>query len=332
MDRAGVTGPTKRQAAGPRWRQTTQGLYVPVGTDSEVVEQRILEQAMRLPEGGAVTGWAACRLWGSAFCDGLERDGVTCVPVPLLIGRRGNIRGDVRVRLLYEPLENEVGTRFGIPCVSVERAAVDAMRLAADYREATVVLDMLAAAECTSPRRVAAALERYVGMRRIGQARRAVGLPSEHSRSPNETRLRLVWVLDAGVRVPAVNCPVFDRAGHLLGTADLLDLEAGLAVEFDGAEHRSAKRQTRDAAKDEAFRRVGLEVTRVTGRDLLDTPLVVGRLRSARSRARFEGAHQRAWVPRPRSTPSTLGWRTGRPWPVCTSSWTWRRPHSRAAG
>ena len=36
-----------------------------------------------------------------------------------------------------------------------------------------------------------------------------------------------------------VNCPIQDLAGNLLGIADLLDEEAGLAVEFDGADHRA---------------------------------------------------------------------------------------------
>ena len=35
-----------------------------------------------------------------------------------------------------------------------------------------------------------------------------------------------------------MNCPVHDRSGRLLGIADLLDEEAGLVVEFDGADHR----------------------------------------------------------------------------------------------
>lgn len=52
-------------------------------------------------------------------------------------------------------------------------------------------------------------------------------------------------------------------------------------------------------AKDEAFRRCGLEVTRVTGTDLLDTSLVVERLLSARARAGFVSKPARRWVARP---------------------------------
>ena len=89
-----------------------------------------------------------------------------------------------------------------------------------------------------------------------------------------------------------------DLAGRLLGIADLLDLEAGLVVEYDGAEHRGEGRSARDAVKDEDLRDVGLEVTRVTGRDLRDPDLVVDRLVRARARALASTAPRR-WVATP---------------------------------
>ncbi|MBB6628349.1 hypothetical protein H5V45_13565 [Nocardioides sp. KIGAM211] len=286
LDPAGEDGPTKRQASGPHWRRTSQGLYVPASVSDQLPEQRILEQSVRLPRGGAVTGWAACRLWGGSFFDGLGRDGTTRLPVPLALGA-GNIRGDRQVRLVREPLTSEeVMRRYGIPCCAVERAVFDAVRLAPDDREAVVVLDMAAAAVLTSVTRMRVYVGAHPRRRRIARARLALALASEHSRSPNETRLRLVWVLDAGLPADVlVNCPVHDKWGRLLGIADLLDPVAGLAVEFDGADHRGAGRHTRDVAKDEAFRDSGLEVARVTGLDLADRPHVVRRLLAAHARA-----------------------------------------------
>ena len=60
---------------------------MPATVDPEVPEQRILEQAMRLVSGGAVTGWAACRMHGAAFFDGLRDGGRTRVPVPSTAAR-----------------------------------------------------------------------------------------------------------------------------------------------------------------------------------------------------------------------------------------------------
>ncbi|MGI8523797.1 MAG: hypothetical protein ACR2K3_10900 [Nocardioides sp.] len=179
-----------------------------------------------------------------------------------------------------------------------ERATYDAMRFAHDLVEAVVALDMMAAAELVSLRMMREwAATRWTA--REPDVPAALSLASEFSRSPNETRLRLIWVLLALLPRPVVNCPVYDRQGHLLGIADLLDVMAGLVVEYDGAEHRRALRQAKDVAKEDRLRRVGLEVARVTGPDLHHPSVVVDRLVSARARALFEPEADRAWVARP---------------------------------
>ena len=272
---------------------------MPTYVDDNLPEQRILEQAVRLPDGGAVTGWAAARLHGAAFFDGLDRDGTTRFPVPLALGRRGRIRGDERVVLTYHDLPPaEIVIRHGIRVVIPERAVIDHLRLVDDPRDVVVALDMLAAAAVVSSAQVALHGHPLATGERAA-LELAVSRTSEHSRSPSETRLRLVAELDAGLPRLLVNCPVHDLSGRLLGIADLLDIEAGLAIEYDGSDHRTSSRHTRDVAKDEAFRRAGLELTRVTGTDLRSIPLVVDRLAGARSRAAFAGPDARRWVARP---------------------------------
>lgn len=296
IDPAGVRGPTRGQAQGPNWRASSHGWYVPAHTPSEVPEQRILEQSVRLPAGGAVTGWAACRLHRAGLLDGLEPDGRTQIPVALALPPECRLRKDERVVLLREPMAaSDLTRRYGIPCTVIERAAFDAMRLADDEREATVVPSMVAAARLTSLLRMRRYVEDHPRFRRVGQARRALELAAEHFRSPNEVRVNLVWRLDAGLPAPWSNAEVYDRSGRLLGIADLLDHEAGLVVEYDGEDHRGRARHTRDVRKDDAFRRVGIEVVRVTGTDLLDRPLVVDRMLAGRRRALFEAPEQRRW-------------------------------------
>jgi len=99
------------------------------------VEQRIVEAAGHLPPGGMVTGWAALRLLRGGFFDGVARDGSTEFPVTLLLPHS--------VRLAARP------------GVVLRRAVIDAMVEADDDRKAVVVTDMAAAAEITSPHRVA---------------------------------------------------------------------------------------------------------------------------------------------------------------------------------
>ena len=308
LDPTGRDGPTRGQARGPSWRQTTYGFYVPSGVNSDRPVQRVAEQAMRLPPGGAVTGWAAGLLLGATYLDGLAPDGVSRLPVPLAIGPRGNIRGDDRVHLLRDVLpSDEVIRVHGIPCVIPERAAFDAMRGAADLTEAVVAMDMFALGEVTSLARTRAYVA-SVGPRRRGthRVRAALALASEDSWSPNETRMHMVWRLDARLPEPLLNRPLFDRQGRLLCYPDLLDVEAGLVGEYDGADHRGASRHSKDVGREDLLRRHGLEVFRVTGPDLRVPGRVRARMLGARSRARWLPEPDRRWT----TTPPP-GWDTG---------------------
>ena len=296
VDVSGRDGPTRGQAQGPRWRTTSRGLFVPSGVDPTVPEQRILEQSMRLT-GGAVTGWAACRMHGAAFFDGLRRDGRTVLAVPLACGPLHQIRrarGDDVIRDILRP--DEVVMVRDVPCTTVLRATFDAMRYAPDVREAVVALDMMAAAELTSVRR----LKEYIGDRQgwtgIQRVRDAVALADNHSRSPQETRFRLIWQLDAGRRRPLVNRPVFDRQGRLLGYPDLLDAEAGVIGEYDGADHRDALTHSHDVGREGGFRDHLFEVVRVTGPDMRHTPRVTGRIHASYARAWRLPEHRRTWT------------------------------------
>ena len=217
IDPAGVAGPTRSQTVGRHWRRTSHGWYVPADTRTDLPEQRILEQSVRLPQAGAVTGWAGCRLHGAQFFDGKARDGLTLLPVPLALGQRGNVRGDVLVTLTYDRIEeSERCLRYGIATLVPARCVVDAVRAAEDLREAVVAIDMAAAAGIVSPRQMADC----AASRALSHClRRALALASEHSRSPNESRLRLIWVLDAELPRPLVNCAIRDQTGALLGVA-----------------------------------------------------------------------------------------------------------------
>ncbi len=300
VDPSGERGPTKSQAVGPRWRRTSRGFYVPADVDVDVPEQRILEASMRLPEGGAVTGWAACRLLGANFFDGLGRDGVTTLPVPLCLADRGQLKaepGVVRYRDRLDPAE--VVRRAGIPCATPVRALFDVARYAPSLREAVVAIDMMAAAELVSIRQLTDYVSGKARWRGVPLVRRALRLASEHSRSPNETRMRLVWLLDAGLPSPLVNQPVFDRSGRLLGIADLLDAKAGVVGEYDGADHRTARRHSRDVARSDRFRRAGLEYFTITGPDLADRRLMVRRMQATRDRAAWLSESERAWTLEP---------------------------------
>lgn len=302
VDPTGIKGPTRGQAAGPSWRRVAAGLYVPATASLETPEQRILEASARLPAGGAITAWAACRLHGSTFHDGLEADGATQIPVPLAVGPRGGVRRDRTVSVHFARFSPADWTVIqGIPTMRPVRATFDEMRRRGDVREAVVVLDMMAAAKLVSGAQLATYAASHRGAHRVGIVLDAVTYHSEHSRSPNEVRLRLVAELEAGFPRLLVNCPIHDPHGRLLGVADLFDIVAGLVIEFDGADHRSVARHSRDILKDEDLRACRLEVIRVTGTQLGDTATLVPRLRAARARSAFEQPADRLWIVRPKA-------------------------------
>lgn len=289
------TGPTRAQTRTARWRRTSPGLYVPSSVP-RTVEQRIVEAAQRLPEGGAVSGWAALRLAGANLCDGLGRDGVTELPVALVGPPTSNFRpgsGCARHRQRLDP--SEVVLRHGVPCTTVARAVLDEARAAPDEREAVVAVDIAVAAGLTTLSALtgyAAGLGRVPGVARL---RSALRLADRRSRSPSETRMRLIWVVDGGLPVPRCNWPVANLAGWRIGRPDLLCEQLAVIGEFDGADHSRAASRSADAGKESDYRDAGLEVFRVTGRDLGDPVRVLRRMRAAVDRA-AEWSRPRRWM------------------------------------
>lgn len=292
LDPSGRAGPTRGQARGPRWQATSHGFYVPADVPAGSAEQRVAEAVPLLPAGGAVTGWAAMRFHEVGFADGLAPDG-RALPVPLLAGGGRRPRAGV-VFLQHDP--EAVVSRYGVPCVPLTQAVFDEMRRQSGLREAVVVADMGAATGLISIAELRDHVSRQAGRPGARLARTALDLAVDGSASPPESRLRLIWVLDAGWPIPLVNVPVFDLSGRLLGYPDLLDVVAGLVVEYDGADHRAARRHSDDVDREARMRAAGLEVTRITSLDLLRPERALARLREARSRAPFTPTNRRRWT------------------------------------
>jgi len=292
IDPEGLTGPTEGQARRGKWIRTSHGLHVPAGTDRARVEQRILEQSARLGDTGAVTGWASLRVAGGGFFDGLGRDGKAELPVALVAP--GHLRPLAGCTVSRDRLPvDEIELRHGIRCTTVTRALFDEMRRTGDLRDAVVAMDMAAAAELTSIRRMTTYVMGRSRARGSQLCLRALALATEFSRSPAESRMRLLWILDAGLPRPLCNQPIFGRDGRLLGIADLFDPIAGVVGEYDGAAHRGRERRRHDVGREDAFRRHRLEFIRVVSGD--DDATVVDRMLTTRARAAFLPQADRPW-------------------------------------
>jgi very-short-patch-repair endonuclease len=297
--RAVGDGLTRGLARGAGWTTTSHGLFVPAGIDRDSPQQRVVEVAARMPKDAAITGWAACLLAGAAWCDGLAPDGVTPLPVPVVVGPRGGMRRGPDVRVSFERLpEWEVWTRYGVRVVRPERAVFDEMR-AVGQREALVVLEAALAARITSLSRMTACVESHRPARRSARARWAVARARGHVRSPLEVRVRTVAEEDAGWWRTEVNRVVV-QDGRRLGEVDIIEVESGAVIEVDGADHRTACQQAWDITKEERLRAAGIEVTRVTAAHLRDADALAERLRAVRRRAHVDSG-TRAWTLTPRA-------------------------------
>lgn len=266
VDPAGVEGPTRGQARGPGWRRTSHGFYLPVAVDGSVPEQRILEASVVVPTGYAVTGWAALRWWsGSRWFDGVDVEGAL-VPVPVVTATHG-VRSQPGIAISEEQVHRaDVLVHDGLPVTSPCSALSFEVRRAPHLRAAVTWIDLAMYCDLVSHREQAAYVAHQPAWTGVPLHRKALALAQENSWSPAETRMRLRWVLDAGLATPLSNTPLFDRSGRHLGTPDLIDPRVGLVAEYDGADHVAEDRRLRDVRRSSTLRQHGLEyVTTMAG-------------------------------------------------------------------
>jgi hypothetical protein len=297
VDSSGADGPTRGESRGPHWRTTSRGLFVPV-TVERTAEQRIVEAAAVLREDEAVTGWAALHWAGAAWFDGTH-DGTVPRDVPV-VARRHLIAqpGFAVSQEFLHPDEIEVVD--GVPVTTAVRSVVFEMRYAAGPGDAIVALDMA----CYSDQVSLAEVTTYVGalgpVTGIQQARDALAQGEENSWSPQETRMRGVWTLRAGLARPLCNAPVFTLDGQHVGTPDCIDPELGLLGLYNGSDHLSLVGASADLRQESAYRALGLEPVTMLATDWLDLDGFVERLGAAARRVRSTRG-PRLWTVEPPS-------------------------------
>lgn len=265
----GGAGCGRSDLASPLWHQALPGRWAWTATDPRHPRQRALVAASALPADGALGGWAAAFLLGADDLDGSTADPDRFDPVLLCLQRPRQRRWWPGVRPFRSDLgPGDVVERDGVAVTSALRTAFDLGRLAPSLTEAVVALDVVVRDLAVDPVRVASYAWHRPGWRGLPQLRQALGLVDPRTRSPQESRTRMLWVLDAGLPAPKVNWPVLDLDSRLLGEVDLLDADAGLVVEYDGADHADSDQRGTDAARHEALDRHGLEVVRLVASDL----------------------------------------------------------------
>ncbi|OBH02913.1 DUF559 domain-containing protein [Mycobacterium sp. E3247] len=253
--------------------------YLRLFRDVYVVRDSDITAALRARAGwlwtgrqGVVAGFSAAALHGSKWVDG------TTV-VDLLHDNRHRQAG---IRVHGDRIEDdEVAVIGGIPVTSAARTALD---LGCWYPTTAAVagIDALARETRIKPADVELLADRYPGRRGIVRAREAIAVFDSGAQSPKESWLRVVLV-QAGLPRPQTQIPVRDEFGSVIAYLDMGWEEVKVAVEYDGEQHRSDRRQyTWDVRRLETLERLGWIVVRVvTG----DRPAdIISRVRAARAR------------------------------------------------
>jgi hypothetical protein len=221
---------------------------------------------------GVIAGFAAAALHGSKWVDDVQ-------VVELIHENRRSPPGIQTHRDRIE--DDEIDLVAGMPVTSPVRTALD---FGCWYPTMTAVagIDALARAIEIKAADVELLARRYTGRRGIAQAREAVDLFDPGAQSPKESWLRVV-LIQAGLPRPQTQIPVLNEFGSAIAYLDMGWEDVKVAVEYDGEQHRSDRRQyTWDVRRLEMLERLGWIVIRVLAGDR--PAEVVGRVRAALAR------------------------------------------------
>lgn len=310
-DPSGRRGPTPGQARGPRFRTAAPGWFLDAAVDHSSADQRIVEAIVGMPDGSAITGWAALHWQGARWFDGRDGRGAPS-PVPVAIDDRAALRARDGVELCHGWLfHDDVLLVDGVPVTRPERSVFNAVAHSLWFDEGVRVASMACAADLTSLAELAAYNRRLSPRPYTRRFAQVIELADENLWSPMEAVMLLRW-LERGHPRPLCNAPVFDLQGRHLLTPDLLDPRSGVLAQYDGAVHDLRQVRRRDLTLEERCRELGLEVVTMISTDLPDVRSFGLRLDAAYRRAGASTGDRR-WT----TTPP--------PWWVDTSTVAGRR-------
>jgi len=280
----------------PSPRLLDEALLVSGDTDVRVAAVRRL-----IPIEVPLGGWAALRWLGVDALDGRTGPaGATLLPITVCTGPVGRLRS--RPGLVVDRstiLAIDLVEHAGVLVTSAERSCLDIMRFHG-VEAGLVAADSTVRAGLTTRERLTAVLARMCGLKGVPQARLAVSLVDGRAESSPESRLRYVWVVEAGLPVPLVNPVVLDLDGRFVARTDLVDPEAGTVGEYDGSQHRELAQHTADNVREEDVEGLNLEVTRSTSLDLWPhRRRLVARLQAAHRRGTARDRAKDSWILRP---------------------------------
>lgn len=288
---------------GRGWRRVRRGFYVPASAgwlpDQQrfTAAQRILDATPALSGQAVLGSWAAAYILGVDWTDGLSPHTLAELPIDIVAGdrRRRQYKG-MRYRFTELPVDESV-VRNGIRVTAPSRTAFDGARWAGSLEDAVVFVDAVARFLTLQLDELTVYVSQHTQWTGIEQATAAVALANPDVKSTWESRLRVCWLLDAGLPPPLINAPIFDRFERLLGIVDLFDPESGLVAEFDGGLHRDPERHRLDNIREEKLESANLVVVRSDKTDLRRARRqLVDRLKDGYGRGRARDRDKDNWT------------------------------------
>ncbi len=254
-----------------RWnyRQIHRDVYLPKNVPRSLVDN-IYAAWLWSGRRGIIAGRAAAALHGAKWMDNFA-------PIEI-VGPFNHPPGGIIVRRERIGVEDLVELS-GLLVTNPARTAFDLARHL-PRGVAVAHLDALSAATGLTAAALAPLLDRHKGARGVRRCQPALSLMDGGAQSPKESWLRLA-LIDAGLPRPVTQIRVTD--GHLLAYLDMGWEEPMVALEYDGDQHRSDRRQyVKDIRRAEMVDRLGWHVIKVINEDRPN--VVIERARDALGR------------------------------------------------
>ncbi|OBJ60401.1 hypothetical protein [Mycobacterium sp. 1423905.2] len=249
-------GALNRHQLRTRFRAVYPNVYLANDVEPSL-RRRIVAAWLWSHRQATITGAAAAALHGAEWIPDE-------VPVELV---HPNTRPPVGVMTRREALhDGETQSVDGLPVTTPERTAFDIGRRGA-IRSAVARLDTLARATGFKVDDVLTVAQCHRGARGLRRLESALELVDPGAQSPRESYLRLL-LIDAGLPRPQTQIPVLGVDGIPVAYLDLGWPEHLVAVEYDGDQHRTDRRQyVKDLRRIEMLERMGWIIVRVVVED-----------------------------------------------------------------
>jgi len=261
-----LTGPflgSAAIAAGVLKRHQLRAHYVALHRDVYLAKGVELTPVVRAKAGrmrsrghGIVAGFSAAALHGAKWMDPNR-------PATVIDANRRRVEGLTVWAVAID--DDETQMLDGMRVTTPARTAVDlACRYPTDT--AVIAIDALARATRLKIADIESAAERHPLRHGLAAARATIRLVDPGAESPRETRLRLL-IVRAGYPPPETQLPIHNEYGALVAEADMGWRELKIALQYEGAHHRSPAQFAKDIWQMRESAAAGWIVIRVTVND-----------------------------------------------------------------